>query len=238
MRAGAVVLGRLSSARLPGKVLRQAGGRPLLGWVLTRLERVEGLDATVVATSAEPADDPLENWCEANGVTCFRGDLDDVAGRALACAAEHGLDAVARVNADSPWLDPDLLTRAVALTREGGYDLVTNVLERTWPYGISAEVVTVAALRRARENTDDPSESEHVTKLLYARPGEFSIHNIASDLDPGDVAAAGGFTVDTEADLRRFERLVAALGERAATAGTHELLATARRLEGSERGSP
>ena len=231
MRVGAVVLGRLGSSRLPGKVLREVAGRPLLGWVIGRLERVPGLDAVVVATSDDPADDAIERWCEAHGLECFRGDLDDVAGRVLACADAYALDAVARVNADSPWLDPALLGRAVALAREGGRDVVTNVLERSWPYGISAEVVTTEALRRARALSDDPQEAEHVTRLLYARSDAFSILNLRSDLDHADAAATAGFTVDTEDDLRRFERLVAALGEHAMTADTPELVAAARRLE-------
>lgn len=233
MRTGAVVLGRLSSSRLPGKVLMEVGGRTLLGWVLARLERVEGLDAVLVATSDEPGDDAIAAWCEREGVTCFRGDLDDVAGRVMAAAEAHGLDAVARVNADSPWLDPALLTRSVALLREGDADIVTNVAERTFPYGISAEVVTVAALRRARELSDDPAEAEHVTKAIYARPGSFSILNLRSGPGVDENAAAARFTVDTEDDLRRFERLAAELGDRALDAGTDELLATLRRLERS-----
>lgn len=235
MRVGAVVLGRLSSTRLPGKVLTEVGGRPLLGWVLARLEQVEGLDAVVMATSDQPEDDPIERWCDDNGVACFRGDLADVAGRVVAAAEEHGLDAVARVNADSPWLDPELLARAIALMREGGRDLVTNVAERTWPYGISAEVVRVAALERARQMSDDREEAEHVTRLLYARPDSFSILNLRSSRDPVQDERAARFTVDTEADLRRFERLVSALGERAASAGTDELLATLRDVERSSQ---
>lgn len=233
MRVGAVVLGRLSSTRLPGKVLTEVGGRTLLGWVLARLARVEGLDATVVATSDRPGDDPIERWCEANGVACFRGSLDDVAGRVIAAAEAHGLDAVARVNADSPWLDPRLLSDAIARLRAGGADIVTNVWERTWPYGISAEVMTVEALRRARSLSGDPEEAEHVTRLIYARPESFSILNLRFGGTPVDNRGVARLTVDTEEDLRRFERLVAALGDRADSAGTDELLATLRRIERS-----
>ena len=229
MRVGAVVLGRLSSTRLPGKVLTPVAGRPLLGWVLARLERVEGLDEVVVATSAEPEDDPIERWCEGNGVACFRGDLSDVAARVVGAAEAHRLDALARVNADSPWLDAELLSRAIALIREGEHDIVTNVAERTWPYGISAEVMTLDALRRARALSDDREEAEHVTRLLYARPESFSILNIPSSRDP----VPDRLTVDTEEDLRRFERLVTTLGDRAAGAGTDELLATLRHIERS-----
>jgi spore coat polysaccharide biosynthesis protein SpsF (cytidylyltransferase family) len=233
MRVGAVVLGRLGSTRLPGKVLTEVAGRPLLGWVLARLERVEGLDATVVATSEAPGDNPIARWCAANGVACFRGSLEDVAGRVVAAAEAHGLDAVARVNADSPWLDPELLSEAIARLRAGGADIVTNVFERTWPYGISAEVMTVDALRRARALSGDPAEAEHVTRPIYARPESFSILNLRYSGAAADNRGVVRLTVDTREDLRRFEQLVAALGERAERATTRELLATLRRLERS-----
>lgn len=236
MRVGAVLVARLSSSRLPAKVLRQVAGRPLIGWVHARLEAVSGLDATVVATSDDASDAPIDHWCAEHGVACFRGSLHDVAGRVLSCADEYGLDAVARVNADSPWVDRTLLGHAVAMIRTDQFDVVTNVFERTWPYGISAEVFRVASLRRARDLSDDPDEREHVTRGLYAHPTTFSILNLRSDLTPADGAGAGArFTVDTDEDLQRFERLVAALGERAATVETSELLATARRLERSNR---
>src|SRR4051794_17111230 len=167
MRLGATVLARLSSSRLPGKVLRDVGGRPLIAHVLARVEQVRGLDEIVVATSADAADDALEAWCGKHGVPVFRGDLVDVRGRVIACAEHHGLDAVARVNADSPWLDPALLAQGVARMRATHCDLVTNVLERTYPYGVAVEVVSVAALLRSRELLGTVEDAEHVTRAIY-----------------------------------------------------------------------
>lgn len=223
-RVGAVVLARLTSERLPGKALAEVAGKPLVGYVLDRLARVQGLDATVLATSTDPADDALAAW---SPVPVHRGPLDDVAGRVLGAAREHRLDAVARVNGDSPWLDPELLSRAIASWREGGHDLVTNLAERTWPYGVAAEVVSVDALERAVAAAP-PEEREHVTRPLYARPEGFSILALPA-ADPPDPELR--LTVDTDADLERFARLVALFSGRAAEVQTAEVAEAARNLE-------
>ena len=228
MRVGAVVLGRLSSARLPGKVLREVAGRPLAAYVLARLERVDGIDGVVFATSDDPGDDAIEEWGSAAGVDVFRGPLQDVRGRVIACAEEHGLDAVARVNADSPWIDPELLSRAVVLARDGAHDLVTNVLERTYPYGVSAEVATVDALRRAAALDSGPEGAEHVTKTIYTHPDAFSILNLRA---VPAVAPELRLTVDTPADLERFEALIERFGSRTAEVTMEELIAATAKLD-------
>ena len=226
-RVGAVILARMTSSRLPGKPLRPIGDSPLIGYVLARLRRVEGLDAIVLATSSDPSDDELAAFAGENGIGLHRGPLDDVAGRVLAAARANGLDAVARVNGDSPWLDPGLLSEAVAAWRRGGADVVTNLVERTWPYGVAAEVVSVDALARAIE--DAPAEErEHVTQALYLRPEGFSILALPA-ADPPDPELR--LTVDTEADLERFARLVALFPGRAAEVQTAEVAEAARNLE-------
>jgi spore coat polysaccharide biosynthesis protein SpsF len=213
--------------RLPGKTLTDVGGRPLIAHVLDRLALAEGLDELVVATSTLALDDAIADWCAARGMVVFRGDADDVGGRVLAAAQAHGLDALARVNGDSPWLDPTLLTTAVRELREGDWDLVTNLLERTYPYGVAVEVMRTAALEAALAGAR-PEEREHVTKPFYRDPGGFSILNLRSDgLDSGDLR----LTVDTEADLERFTALVARLGPRSTTAPLSEVIANARRLD-------
>ena len=223
-RVGAVVLARMTSERLPGKPLAEVEGRPLLAYVLDRLARVDGLDAIVLATSTDPADDQLAEW---SPVPVHRGAPEDVAGRVIEAAREHELDAVVRVNGDSPWLDPGLLTRAVAEWREGGHDLVTNLLERTWPYGVAAEVVSAGALARAVAGAP-PGEREHVTRALYLRPEGFSILARPA-ADPPDPELR--LTVAREAELERFARLVALFPGRAADVQTAEVAEAARNLD-------
>lgn len=202
---GAVVQARTGSTRLPGKVLRDLRGQPLLAYVLDRLERALRLDALVVATSTEPADDAVAELCARRGVACFRGSEHDVAGRYLGAAAAHGLDAVVRISGDSPLLDQALVDRAVALYAEADADLVTNVAPRTFPPGESVEVVRAGALRAAHAAMRDPEDHEHVTRYLYAHPERFRIASFAAARDYGALR----LVVDTPDDLARVEAILA-----------------------------
>lgn len=226
MRVGALAYARLSSQRLPGKVLSPVGGRPVLGHVLARLRHAEGIDGIVVATSERPDDDPLVDWCEGEGVESFRGSLNDVLGRTIAAAEHHGFDAIARVNGDSPWIDPALIGEAAARLRESGCDFVTNLSPRSWPYGVSAEVASVEALRQAAAEAS-AEQREHVTAHFYSDPDRFCTINLAAS-PPFDTALR--LTVDTSADLQLFGEVRTELGDRADLATTADVVEVATRL--------
>src|SRR5688500_16406077 len=115
----AIVQARMSSSRLPGKVLREEGGKQLLGYLLERVGRCSCLGGVVVATSTEAADDPVARYCAEQGVPCCRGPLEDVAGRFVRVLERYPEEAFVRLTADSPLLDPALVERAAALFEEG-----------------------------------------------------------------------------------------------------------------------
>ena len=146
----------MKSARVPGKVLRQLAGRPLLGHLLDRLCTL-GMPL-VVATSDDRSDDAIASFCVAEGVAVHRGPLDDVAARFVGAARERGIDPIVRVSGDSPLLDPAIVRRALELWEPGL--LVTNVRPRSFPTGQSVEVFELAALERAELT---PEAREHVT---------------------------------------------------------------------------
>jgi spore coat polysaccharide biosynthesis protein SpsF (cytidylyltransferase family) len=196
MKVGAVVQARMTSSRLPGKVLLDLAGRPALTWLLERLERAEGLDALVVATSTHPSDDAIAAYCEARGTACERGELEDVAARMVAAARAAGLDAFVRVNGDSPMLDQRLVAHGALLMRGARADLVTNVRPRTFPPGQSVEVVRTDALA-ARPG------GEHVTERLY--DGDI-VRFVA---DPPRTGPP--LTLDTRADHARLEAILLAM---------------------------
>lgn len=209
-RVGVIVQARMSSQRLPGKVLTPLDGRPMLGLVLERLEHARLPDVIVVATSDEPDDDAVANFCAARGTTVSRGSLDDVAGRLLVAAEAESLDAVVRVSGDSPFLDQALVDEAVELQRSTGADVVTNVHPvRTFPPGESVELLTLDALRRAITLSEEPGDREHVTPPVYRHADRFRIEPFSS---PEDLSAVR-LTVDepahaelAESILRRMER--------------------------------
>ncbi len=214
MRVGAVVQARMTSARLPGKVLAPLAGRPARTWLLERLERAEGLDALMVATSTDASDDAIAAYCEARGTDCVRGPLHDVAARVLAAAHAAELDALVRVSGDSPLLDQALVDRGAELMRLSGADLVTNVRPRTFPPGQSVEVIRTDALAAA---TGDP---EHVTGPLYDSP-----FVVRFKTDPPRTAPA--LTLDTRADHARLEAILHAMRREHWMYGWEEVLSLA-----------
>ena len=219
----------MTSRRLPGKVLRPLNGRPTLAYIAERLERCRQLDGHIVATSVEPSDDPIAAWCEQNGVTCHRGPLDDVAARFVETARAHALDAFARLTADSPLLDQQVVDRAVELFRSGDFDLVTNVFPSTFPSGQSVEVVKAVTYETIYPELSDPYEHEHVTPFFYRHPERFRIENFTRAENEG----ALDISLDTEQDAELIERLLAAMERPHWEYGTREIVALLRTLEAS-----
>jgi spore coat polysaccharide biosynthesis protein SpsF (cytidylyltransferase family) len=201
-RVGAVVAARMTSRRLPGKVLEPLAGRPAMVWVLERLEHAEQLDAVVVATSTEDSDDAVARFCAARGTDCHRGPLDDLAGRLIGAADEYELEAVVRISGDSPLLDQRLVDRGVRLWHDHGPDLVTNVRPRTFPPGQSVEVARTASLERAHRGDVTPEEREHVTGPLY--DGAYVV--VRFEADPPRTEPP--MTLDTVEDHARLEALL------------------------------
>lgn len=202
MRVGAVVQARMGSRRLPGKVLTPLAGRPALEWLLERLERADTLDTIVVAISGEAEDDAIASFAAARGTACHRGSLNDVAGRVIGAARAHGLDAIVRVNGDSPLLDQRLVDRGVTLFRESGADLVTNVRPRTFPPGQSVEVARTESLARAHAGDTSDEDREHVTGPLYENG--FAVVRFVAD----PPRTQPSFTLDTEDDRVRLEGIL------------------------------
>jgi spore coat polysaccharide biosynthesis protein SpsF len=201
VRIGALVQARMSSQRLPQKVLRPIAGKPAIGWLIERLEHAQQLDSLAVATSYYPTDDPIAEWCLSSGVRCHRGSLDNVAERILEAARLDELDAFVRISADSPLLDQALVDEAVQIMRTENVDLVTNIAPRTFPAGQSVEVVLTSAFERVLENDLSDDEREHVTLALYQMPDSLKIRNFTTE----PACTSAKHSLDTEADAERIE---------------------------------
>jgi spore coat polysaccharide biosynthesis protein SpsF len=200
-----VAQARMTSVRLPGKVLRPLDGRkPCLQFLVERVEHCRRADAFVVATSDDPSDDPVAELCERLGVTVHRGPLQDVAGRYLEVVDRFGLDAFVRITGDSPLIDQRLIDHGIDLFREGGADVVTNVFPSSFASGHSLEVVDADVFRGAYAEMSEPIHFEHVTNYLYTRAETFRIRNFEHSPDEG----ALDVSLDTEDDARLIEAII------------------------------
>jgi spore coat polysaccharide biosynthesis protein SpsF len=199
---GLVVQARMSSSRLPGKVLKPMAGRPMLGWLLERMRQVGSVGKVIIATSRGVDDDQVAAYAESMDVLCFRGSLDDVLSRFQGVAEKYQLDAMVRVSADSPFLDPVIVREAVGLFNRNDVDLVTNVFPRSFPKGQSVEIVTRSAIERAAEIAT-LADREHVTSHFYTYPERYRILNFAAPRPLAGVQMA----VDTKDDFILAEKM-------------------------------
>jgi spore coat polysaccharide biosynthesis protein SpsF len=204
---------RMTSTRLPGKVLMEAAGKPLLAHHFDRLARCRELDAVMLATTVNATDDPLAELGARLGVPVFRGSEQDVLSRYAGAAAASGAELVVRVTSDCPLIDPALLDQLVAafLEARGGpspldyLGIDTNVL----PRGLDAEIFTREALDEAAALAADPAEREHVTPYIYRRPQRF---RLGDPLRPAGMAPVEQrWCVDEPADFELVRRLLEAL---------------------------
>lgn len=193
----AILQARLSSTRLPGKVLLPLAGAPSILRQIERVRRATCIDRLVVATSDRADDDPLAKALMEAGVDVFRGSLDDVLGRFLGALDAFPAQHVVRLTGDCPLTDPGVIDATIALHLETGADYTQNrLMEMGFPKGQDVEVVTAAALRRAAERATTPEEHEHVTWGVWSHPELYKIARLKPPLDEGHVR----WTVDRPDD--------------------------------------
>jgi spore coat polysaccharide biosynthesis protein SpsF len=206
MKVVAIIQARMGSTRLPGKVLADLAGEPMLARVVARTERAATVNQVVVAITGGAGDDVLVDLCDRRGWACFRGSEDDVLDRYYRAGVAYAADVVVRITADCPLIDPAVIDLTVTAFRNGQpeVDYAANVLPpRTFPRGLDTEVVCFDALARAWRDDDDPAWREHVTLYIHRHPELFRLRAVKAEVDHSDLR----WTVDTAEDLA-FVRLV------------------------------
>jgi len=197
----AIIQARMGSTRLPGKVLANVRGKPMLSYVIGRVRAAKTLKEIVVATTTKPGDDAIVAFCRERGVNCFRGSEEDVLDRYYQAAREHAAEAVVRITSDCPLIDPEIVDKTVRafLVEQPDYapDYASNSLVRTYPRGLDTEVMTFRALEIAWREARRPYQRTHVTPYIYENPGRFKILSVTGDRDYSSYR----WTVDTPEDL-------------------------------------
>ena len=174
-----VLQARTSSARLPGKVMADVAGQPMLGRQVERLRKSQRLGRLVLATSAEASDDALAAYGESLGLDVVRGSLTDVLGRfLLALDRFPEAEILVRLTADCPLADWRVLDATVDRHVEAGADCTNNVTPRTFPHGLDVEVVQAQTLRTAALEATSAYDREHVMPFLYGQPERFRLASI------------------------------------------------------------
>lgn len=240
MKTVAIIQARMSASRLPGKVLLDLGGKPMLQWVVERTQRANRVDQVVVATTIDPSDDPVSGFCQARGCAQSRGSVQDVLDRYYQAAKFYQADVIVRITADCPLIDPALVDQAVntltASNRQlstASFHFVTNRLPqpwwRTYPIGLDTEVFTFSALERAWKEAREQHQREHVTPFFYEDVPVEDLHFAQNPVSLAISQSPRGFnvgllhhseelghhrwTVDTPEDLELIREIVDRLPE-------------------------
>jgi spore coat polysaccharide biosynthesis protein SpsF len=232
MRVVAIIQARMGSTRLPGKVLADIGGRSMLGRVCDRARRAALVDQVVVATTLEPDDQQVVDECACLQVACFRGSTEDVLQRYHQAARAFGADAVVRITADCPLIDPQVIDLVVAAFQKGGQAPISakkgvcsvlkigdcpllyasNTVRRTWPRGLDVEVTTAAALARACREAREPYQRTHVTPYIYEHPDLFRLLAVTQRVPGPQDLGHWRWTVDVPEDLDFVRAVYGRLG--------------------------
>ena len=193
----AILQARMSSSRLPGKVMMPLNGEPMIYRQIERIRRASTIDEVIVATSTDPSNDSLVEFLQNQGIEVFRGSLNDVLSRFSEIQKDIKSTAIVRLTGDCPLVMPELIDKMVAKFYEANVDYLSNTLELTYPDGLDVEVVRPSVFTKLAELDLSETEREHVTLGIYSRPSIFTLENFHG----GEDLSQRRWTVDYLEDL-------------------------------------
>lgn len=204
MKVGVILLCRFSSSRLPGKIMREIGGRPIIDYIVERILTVVDKEHFTIATSDDVTDDRIEEYCKRNNLNCFRGSLSNVSKRFLECALHFNWDYALRINGDNFFVETDVMKHFIDVSATGQYDFLSNTHNKTFPQGMSVESVRVSYYKDAFRKFSSEEDFEHVTYYMHHLPaGNFYYY------DNTTVPGAGKlkFAIDEQKDFDLCARI-------------------------------
>ncbi|MEH2088014.1 glycosyltransferase family protein [Nostoc sp.] len=209
MKTVIIVQARMTSTRLPGKVLKKVLDKPLLEYQIERLKQVKLADEIVIATTTNSADLSIIELCDCLSVPYFRDSEEDVLARYYGAAKEHQADVVIRVTSDCPLIDPQVIDKVIQFYLDYRYefDYVSNCLERTYPRGMDTEVFSFLALHQAFVEAITQPDREHVTSFIYMHPERYRLAQVVYS----ENQSSHRWTVDTVDDFELIKRIIEAL---------------------------
>lgn len=206
MKIIATVEARMTSTRLPGKVLLDAGGQPMLAHLINRLKSVSSLDGVVLATTTNQTDDVLEEFSKKMKIGCYRGNEDDVMSRVIGAAESVNADIIVEITGDCPIIDPEIIEQVIRVFKENNVDYVSNAHVRSYPDGMDVQVFPLEVLKRSSLMTNDPLDHEHVTLHIRNNPEIFSRIHLVSP--PETHWPELGLTLDEPNDYELLKKII------------------------------
>jgi len=199
----AIVQARVGSTRLRSKIFEKIGDLPAISLLLKRLELSKKIDEIIIATTDEDEDDQIVNYCKKNGYKFFRGHRDNVLERFYDCANEFKVETIARITADDPFKDYEVIDKAIDIYNTGDFDYVSNTIIPTYPEGIDIEIFSFNALEIAKIQAIKNSDMMHVTPYIIKNPKIFKCYNFKHSTD----LSRYRFTLDYLEDLKYLNEI-------------------------------
>ena len=209
MKVLVIVQARMSSTRLPGKIMMEVCGKPLLEHQINRLKGVSTADEIVVATTTNSIDNIIIDLCKKLNISFHRGSENDVLGRYYEASIKYKGDIIVRITSDCPVIDPDVVDHIINfyIKHKDKYDYVSNTLFRMYPRGMDTEVFSFKVLKETHVEATKQEDREHVTSAIYQQPQRYSLCNVPYDSDESHHR----WTVDTREDLELITLIYEAL---------------------------
>lgn len=202
-----IVQARMTSTRLPGKILKKVLGKSLLEYQIERLRRVKSADEIVIATTTNDTDIPIIDLCNILSVPYYRGPEEDVLARYYGAAQKYKASVVVRVTSDCPLIDPKVIDEVINFYLNNGYDYVSNTIKRTYPRGMDTEVFSSRVLEEAFLEATAVPDREHVTPFIYRNPYRYRLGNVEYSEDQ----SVHRWTVDTPEDFELVRNIITSL---------------------------
>lgn len=202
---GCIIQARMGSSRLPKKVMKKIDNDlTVLDYVIEQIKSSKNIEKIIVATTILEEDNIIFDYLYSHKYEVFRGSSEDVLDRFYQCAKKFSIDTIVRITADNPLIDPKIIDMAVEEYKNGKYDLVTNTLKRTFPFGTEVEVFSFRILEKAWQNAKKPSEREHVTSFVWDKQNGFNLKNFEYKENISHLR----YTVDRIEDLELVKEII------------------------------
>ena len=208
----ATIEARMTSTRLPGKVLMEVCGEPLLLNLIQRLKEVRLIEEIVIATTTNTEDNAIEDLAKKAGASIYRGSEHDVLGRVLAAAESARGDIIVEITGDCPIIDIEIVDQAIRMYIYNDFDYVSNAVVRSYPDGMDVQVFSTKTLRKVALATQAPDDREHVSKYIYSNPSMFRLCHLVAPSNLTDPEL--GLTLDEMKDYELIRLIIENLQEK------------------------